>query len=411
MFQRFIAPQLIDALSDTPVVVLQGARQTGKSTLAQRIASEDRPADYLSMDHLPTLSAAQNDPAGFLAGLRGRNVVLDEIQRAPDLYLPIKAEVDRQRSPGRFLLTGSANVLLVPKLAESLVGRMELVTLWPLAQCEMAGAGSDFIENAFSGSFPIRAWPCDRGEIIRKALAGGYPEAVSRDQPERRASWFEAYVTTLLQRDVRDLANIQGMREMPLLLALIASRATAALNVSDLSRSARIPVATLNRYLTLLQATFLLQLIPPWSSNLSSRLVKAPKLLLSDTGVLAYLNGYSEQQLLASPSHAGALIENFCGMEIMKLASWSALQPRLFYFRTHDRREVDFVLQTRAGKLAGVEVKASASVGASDFSGLRSLADLAGDQFASGIVLYTGEQVVPFGERLFAVPMSALWQV
>jgi uncharacterized protein len=418
MYHRSVSQRLLEALSDAPVVVLQGARQSGKSTLAQMISLQSHPYEYLTMDSLSVLAAAQTDPHGFLVGLRGKRVILDEIQRVPELFVSIKEEVDRDRTPGRFLLTGSANAMLLPRLSDSLVGRLQLITLWPLAQCEIAeganGAAGDFIDAAFRAEFKTRRIPCDRQDVIRRALLGGYPEVVTRAAAtiprERMRNWYDAYVTTLLQRDVRDLSNIQGMSDLPLLLRLIASRATAALNIADLSRSSRIANVTLHRYLALLQAVFLIQLVQPWSGNLGSRLVKAPKLLLTDTGVLSYLNGLSEEQLLTAPAFAGPLVENFAGMELLKLASWSRQRPDLLYYRTHDRKEVDFVLQARSGALVGVEVKASATVEGADFRGLQSLAEAAGQSFACGILLYSGETLLPFGFNMYAVPISALWE-
>jgi predicted AAA+ superfamily ATPase len=413
MYKRSIATRLSEALADAPVVLLQGARQTGKSTLVQSALSDKRTATYLTMDNISVLAAAQQDPVGFLAGLRGRNVILDEIQRAPELFVSIKAEVDRDRTPGRFLLTGSANAMALPRLSDSLAGRMRVIALWPLAQSEIEGAPGSFIDLAFEGAFPTHRIACDRDDVIRRALTGGYPEVVTkagmRAPDVRLGDWFEAYISTLLQRDIRDLANIQGMSDLPLLLRLIAARATATFNAADLSRSARIPNATLHRYLALLQAIFVVQLIPPWSNNLSSRLVKAPKLLMTDSGVMSYLNGLSEAQVATAPTAVGPLLENFAGMELMKLASWNQHRPQLLHYRTHDQREVDFVLQARSGKLVGVEVKASCTIDAGDFKGLQSLAQTAGDAFVCGIVLYTGEFVLPFGSNLFAVPFSALW--
>lgn len=410
MWKRKITQQLLAALRDTPVVVLQGARQTGKSTLAQMIAAGDHPAAYLTMDNITNLVAVQQDPVGCLAGLGQQDVILDEIQRVPELFLPLKEAVDRNRRPGRFMLTGSANALLLPRLSDALVGRMELITLWPLAQCEIESVAADCVDAWFDPEpLRIRQFASNRQDVIQRALRGGYPEAVQRADEMRRKDWFDAYVTTLLQRDVRDLAAIQGLSELPLLLGLIAARATATLNASDLSRSARIPVSTLNRYLTLLQATFLVHLVPAWSSNLSTRLVKAPKLLLNDTGILAYLTGFTGANLETSPTAAGMLIENFVGMELIRQATWSQVRPQIFYFRTHDGKEVDFLLQSRSGNVVGVEVKAASAVQESDFKGLRALAELLGDRFVRGVVLYPGDTLLPFGPQLCAVPIAALW--
>ncbi|MCB0062456.1 MAG: ATP-binding protein [Caldilineaceae bacterium] len=431
MIQRYITARLLAALADTPVVVLQGARQTGKSTLAQQISEVYHPSLYLTMDNITTLIAAQQDPVGFLQGLRGQDVILDEIQRVPELFLPLKAEVDRERRSGRFLLTGSANALLVPHLAETLVGRLEVLTLWPLSQVEIAqseiaqskyspnelaaeqtsGQEQGFLGIAFAQEpLPVKQYVTDRSDVIARALRGGYPEAVARTSEERRLDWFDAYVTTLLQRDVRDLAQIQGLSELPRLLSLVAAQSTAVLNASDLARSAGMALTTLNRYLTLLQATFLVQQIPAWSTNLSKRVVKSPKLLLTDTGILAALTGMSTGQFETTPALVGMLIENFVGMELLKLLSWSSRRLQLFHFRTHDRKEVDFLLQDRMGGIVGMEVKAASAVQQTDFRGLQALAEIAGSHFVNGFVFYTGDTLLPFGEHMYAVPIAALWE-
>ncbi len=410
MIERKIRERLLSSLADTPIVVLQGARQTGKRTLVQRISEVYHPSTYLTMDNITTLIAAQQDPVGFLDGLRGQNVILDEIQRVPELFLPLKAEVDRDRISGRFLLTGSANALLVPHLADTLVGRLEVLTLWPLSQSELGGVDSDFLENAFGKEpLPVTRYETNREDIIARALRGGYPEAIALASAERRTDWFDAYVTTLLQRDVRDLAQIQGLRELPLLLSLLAAQSTALLNTADLARSATMSLTTLNRYLALLQATFMVQQIPAWSTNLSKRLVKSPKLLFSDTGILGALTGMSTTQFAITPTLVGMLIENFVGVELLKLLSWSSKRLQLFHFRTHDRKEVDFVLQDRMGTVVGIEVKAASAVQPSDFKGLHALADLLGPQFTNGFVFYTGDTLLPFGPSMYAIPIAALW--
>ena len=410
MWRRKLTDRLLTALEDTPIVFLQGARQVGKSTLVQSIANEQHPALYLTFDSITMLGAAQQDPVGFLASFGKQNIILDEIQRTPELFLPLKEEVDRQRRAGRFLLTGSANALVLPRLADILVGRMEVMTLWPLAQSEIEESESDFIDITFSdATVPIQRIVCSRENVIARALRGGYPEALSRNTEVRRSDWFKSYITTLLQRDVRDLAQIHGLSDLSLLLSLVAARATSLLNLSDLTRSANIPATTLSRYLTLLEATFVLQQVPAWSSNLSSRLTKAPKLLFGDTGVLTALTGMTEASIATLPTQAGVVVENFVGMELMKLLSWSQERAQLFHLRTQDRKEVDFLLQNRAGKVVGIEVKSASSVQESDFKGLRILAEMVGDQFARGCVFYTGDMVIPFGPKMIALPIAVLW--
>lgn len=405
MYARHLTPLLQEAWADTPVVMLNGPRQAGKSTLAARAIADAR---YLTLDDATVLGAATADPAGFLRGLGGP-VVLDEVQRAPALFPAIKAEVDRDRRPGRFFLTGSADVLLLPQVSESLAGRVELFTLWPLSQGEIEGRKETFVDAAF-GAGPLSAGePLGRQALIERIFAGGYPEALRRS-PSRRRAWFDAYVTTILQRDVRDLANIEGLTEMPRLLSLLAGRTASLLNYAELSRSMGLPQTTLKRYMALLEMTFLVRTVPAWSGNLSKRLVKAPKVLLADTGLAASLIGFDGARAEREGALLGALVESFVATELMKQAAWSDLQPRLFHYRTQAGREVDLVLEDRSGRLVGIEVKARQTAEAGDFKGLKELQGSVPEQFARGIVLYGGQEVVPFGERLQAIPISALWR-
>ncbi len=407
MLARNLTPRLLEALSDRPVVVLNGARQTGKSTLVAGLG--DRyPARYLTLDDPSVASAITTDPTGFLAGLDGP-VILDEIQRAPELFLPLKAAVDRDRRPGRFLLTGSANILLLPRLSESLAGRMEILTLWPFSQGEIERRQDGFLEFLFG---PGRKLPNVRGlervDLISRIVAGGFPEVVEM-RPARRRSWFRSYLTAILQRDVRDLANIEGLSALPNLLALLAARSASLLNFSELSRSSGLAMSTLKRYFSLLEALYLVQVVPAWSANLSKRLVKSPKTYLSDTGLLAHLLGVNEDRLLDRPSGVGSFVENFVALELWKQASWSEQQPSLYHFRTQAGSEIDFLLEDADGRIAAVEVKASATVGSRDVQPMKVLADELGDRFVRGVVLYTGTNVVPFDRKIHALPIDALW--
>ncbi len=414
MFQRNIEPQLLAALADTPVVLLSGARQTGKSTLAQHLVETGWPAQYVTLDDVTVLAAARSDPQGFLSAYDGA-VIIDEIQRASELFLPIKLSVDRNRKPGRFLLTGSANIMLMPALSDSLAGRMEILTLWPLSQGEINGVREDFVDRLLAKDFELsnlqsKKHKINREELIRLILRGGFPEVVERPVAERRLVWFRSYLTTILERDVRDLSKVEGLTEFPRLLALLATRIANLLNLSDVSRATTISLTTLKRYLTLLQATYLVFLLPPWTTNFGARAVKTPKLMLGDTGLLTSLLGVDEERLLENSALLGAALENFVVMETRKQISWSKTQPQMFHFRTHTGQEVDIVLEEASGRLAGIEVKASASVSSKDFKGLCALQGIAGKNFRRGIVLYTGSEVVSFGKDLLAAPITALWQ-
>lgn len=411
MLRRHIVDPLLAALQDTPVVLLHGARQTGKSTLARWIAQKLHPARYLTLDDAAVLGAVEADPHGFLAGNEDP-LVIDEVQRAPELFVAIKREVDRHRRPGRFLLTGSANVLLIPRLAESLAGRMEILTLWPLSQGEIAGTREGFVDAAYAAERPSTERPAGvRGEIVERLLRGGYPEIQGRLSADRRAAWFGSYLTTLLQRDVRDLSGIERLAELPRLLALLATRTAGLLNSAELARSAALPLSTLKRYLTLLETTFLLRPLPPWHDNLGKRLVKAPKVMLADTGLSSYLLGCDAERLAEDPGLLGRLLENFVIMELHKQAAWSRVRPGLYHFRTHAQQEVDIVMEDRKGRIVGIEVKASSSVGGEDFKGLRTLAEGTGRRFIRGLVLYTGLEAVSFGKQLDALPVSSLWRL
>lgn len=416
LYPRLATPLLQAALLDSPAVLLVGARQTGKTTLAKTLTQNNNAAaPYFTMDDATNFSLATSDPTGFIAGLGSGPVILDEVQRVPVLFPAIKAAVDTRRTPGRFLLTGSANVLVLPRISESLAGRMEIVTLWPLAQIEIEpGGGQESIIDRWFSQEPLPAasfLPTPHTDLTRRLMAGGFPEPLSRSDPARRRAWFRSYTTALLQRDVRDLAQIENVAALPRLLGLLASRAANLLNVSDISRSVDVPYATLTRYLSLLEATYLIHTLPAWSSNLGLRLIKSPKLLFTDTGLAASLMGLDAKRLENEPHLIGSLLENFAAMELVKLSSWSQTQPTLFHFRTTAQQEVDLVLESPSGHIVGVEVKASATVGPSDFKGLRALAEMGGkERFVRGLVLYTGDQIVPFGENLAAVPLASLWK-
>lgn len=410
MFTRHLTAALLNALSDSPVVFLNGPRQSGKSTLVRGLAAGPHRARYLTLDDLSVLAAARGDPLGFLAGLDGP-VILDEVQRAPELFLPLKAEVDRDRRPGRFLLTGSASVTVLPQLSQALVGRMEILTLWPLSQGEVEGVKENFVDALFEPELaPPDFKPSSRADLWKRVGRGGYPEPFARAQPERRRAWVDSYVATIVQRDVQDLANIEGLTVLPRLLGLLAARSAGLTNYAELSRTMGLPQTTLKRYLALLEATFLSHPVPPWSGNLGKRLVKAPKLFLNDAGLAAALLAVDAERLAADGNLAGPLLETFVMAELAKQSSWSRTRPRLYHFRTQAGAEVDFVLEDARGRCVGIEVKAG-GVGAGDFKGLKALAEILGKRFVRGVVLSASPETTPFGRNLHALPVDALWRL
>ena len=407
-YPRQAAQPLREALADSPVVLVHGPRQCGKTTLAQRVGE---PLDYvyLSFDDDTVRAAAEADPIGFVEGLPQR-VILDEIQRVPALFTTIKHAVDRQRSPGRFLLTGSANVLLLPQLADSLAGRMAVLRLHPLAQCELAAQPGGFLDALFQARFPFGHRQRLGPQLAERIVAGGYPAALVRPAGRRRRAWYRDYIDALVQRDVRDLSRIHALDALPRLLALAAAQTAQLFNASDLAAPFQLSRPTIADYVTLLEYVFLLERLRPWHSNRINRLVKTPKLHLGDSGLACALLGVDAAALAADRTLLGQVLETFVFQELRRQDSWAETPADFFHYRDRDGVEVDIVIERGARALAGVEVKAAATVMARDFRGLEKLREATGERFAAGVLLYDGQATLGFGDRLFAVPLSVLWQ-
>lgn len=392
------------------MLFLAGARQTGKSTLVKSLmGAQGQPYTFRSFDDLGVLASAKGDPEGFIASL-GDRAILDEVQRVPELLLPIKASVDRDRRPGRFVLTGSANVLTLPRVSESLAGRMEIIPLWPLSQSEMEGVGSGFLDACFQGQPQGLHWSrSGRQDILDRALRGGYPEVVSCSTQEARTRWFDAYLTTLIQRDLRDLSNIEGLAHLPRLLQGVAARAGSGMNIADLGRSLGLGQVTLKRYMTLFETLFLMVELPPWFENLGKRLSRTPKVYYNDSGLLAHLLGLEPEAFATLQAPFGPVLENFVVMELTKMAGQSSARPTLFHMRTSTGTQVDVVLENRRREIVGIEVKAASTVSESDFKGLRTLQGALGSRMKCGVVLHSGTEALPFGPGLWAMPVQSLW--
>ncbi|MCY4624833.1 MAG: ATP-binding protein [Chloroflexi bacterium] len=418
---RFITPRLAEALEDSPVVLIQGPRQSGKTTLAQMMCAPANlqgldaaagPAyGYLSFDDDVVRAGAEADPMAFVDRLPDR-VVLDEVQRAPGLFTALKLEVDRRRTPGRFLLTGSTNVLAVPTVQESLAGRLETIHLHPLSQSELhtgAPAAPSFLDALFTDGPRARRTARLGPKLADLIVSGGYPPALARPPGRRRANWYRNYISAQMQRDVADVSRIRGLDVLPRLLALAATQTAQLFNVSSLAAPFQLSRPTIGDYVTLLERAYLLERLPPWYSNRGKRLVKTPKLHVGDTGVVCSLLGVSAQALLDDRTLLGQVAETFVFQELRRQAGWHADPVEFYHYRDKDQYEVDVVMEC-AGRVAGVEVKAGATVTQSDFRGLRRLKEACAERFAAGAVLYDGEAVVGFGESLFAVPMQTLWE-
>ena len=405
-YSRYIKPQLEEALQDTPVVLIHGPRQAGKTTLAQELASDRY--HYITFDDDTELAAAKNDPRGYIDDLPGF-CILDEIQRVPELFPSIKRAVDQRRTPGRFLLTGSANILAMPRLAESLAGRMEVVNLRPLSRCEIESSSAGFLADAFAGkinpTFNTRL-----GEtLFDYVIAGGFPEPLQRSSSKRQRAWYSNYLHVMVQKDITEFAKIHHAEDIPALLQKAANHTASLFNVAEINRGLGLDAKTTRRYLGLLKQLFLIETLEPWFNNRNKRLIKTPKMHITDTGLLCSLLKVNKAQLMKNRTLMGPILETFVYAELRKQADWFGEDLQFFHYRDKDQYEVDVVIQDEADNLIGIEVKLAASVKESDFKGLKRFQSQHLDKVVGGYLLYDGERTLSFGDGLKAVPIQALW--
>lgn len=413
VIDRHVKPHVLEALEDTRIVVLQGARQVGKTTLVREIVDE-RDGRLLTLDDPATLARAAADPLGFLLEEPERLLAIDEVQRLPDLILPLKYVVDRDTRPGRFLLTGSANLLRLPSMPDSLAGRVERIELHGFSQGELAGHRESFVDRLLAGErFARHTSTLHRHHYLQRAVAGGYPEALARPEGRRRDAWFDNYADGIVRREAEELTNLQRLAELPKILRVLASRNSGELNMADVARDTEIPVRTLAPYVDLLHTLYLVQTTPAWSTNLAQRVIERPKVSLLDSGLAARLMYVSAAGAApeASPQVAGGLLEGFIAGELRRQLTWCEERAELGHFRERTAGEVDIVLETPDGRVAGLEVKATSAPGRNDAKGLAHLRDRLGSRFVAGLVLHTGDTGGSLGDRLTAVPMDAVWTV
>lgn len=404
-------PRLEQALADTRIVVVQGARQVGKSTLAEQVL-KGRGGVSVTLDDPASLDFARIDPTGFVEQAPDRTLLIDELQRAPELVVALKASVDRDQRPGRFLVTGSANLLDLSSTHESLTGRAERIDLYPFSQRELATNPGSFIDLAFAPeALSEHKSALGREDYIERALAGGYPEALGRASTRRREDWYDAYISQIVRRDAPDISGLQRIADLPRLLRLIAGRMGSTMVWSSLAADAGIPRRTLDPYVALLETLYLTHTLPAWAVNLTSREVKQPKVFPVDSGLASGLLGATVAGLGPTAPLSGAVLECFVVGELRRQQAWADQRSSLYHYRDSRGVEVDAVLETPDGRVVGVEVKATSTVRAKDAAGLGVLRDRLGERFVAGYVLHTGPSSISVGERITALPMDVLWTV
>lgn len=402
-FSRQLKSQMDIAMRDTPVVLINGPRQSGKTTLVKQYS----PAlPYYTLDDDNLLNAVKHDPVGFVKGID--KAIIDEIQRAPELLRAIKHSIDQNRQPGRFLLTGSANLLALPQIGDSLAGRMEILTLLPLSLAEIECRENYFLNYASHQSWRHPSQSMRQLDIISQSLIGGYPEMLLRQDPARRNAWAKSYVRAIVERDIKDISSIEKLVEMPRLLEVLAQQSGKLTNFTQIGGQLNLDTKTTQKYIGLLETLFLVKQLRPWHGNSLNRILKAPKIYFLDSGLLASLNRMTPQSIQTYKSDFGALLETWVYGELLKTTMMASAPWNIYFYRDKDKVEVDFVLENHAHKIIGVEVKASSTVSSQDFRGLRKLAALSDKDWVSGIVLYNGEKCLSFGDSLWAIPFSFL---
>ncbi|HXF90932.1 MAG TPA: ATP-binding protein [Candidatus Nitrosotenuis sp.] len=399
--QRRIKDHIASVLQDTPIILISGPRQCGKSTLASEFSDH-----HATLDDYSVLDSIRSDPEGYLkARLMERKMspfILDEAQLAPELFRPLKKLIDLDKKPGMMILTGSANILSWEKMPDSLVGRMESIELFPFSLSEVSEVQSNWIDGIFDGGeiselFQTKVAKEDYEYFL---MSSGFPEAFARRDPHRREDWLRNYVHALIERDARTLGNIESPGHLHKLMIFLSNQIGSTVNQTNIAQQVGISRPTMSKYLSYLELLYLITFVHPWHRNLNKRLVKTPKIYLNDTGILRYFRPDSAQ--------TGTLVEQHVLCELKKQISFSRSKPRLYFYRTLEGAEVDFILEHRNGQLIGIEVKSTQQISQSTFKNLISFKKDNEHQFLKGLVFYNGDSILPFGPNLFAIPLRCL---
>ena len=411
MFTRYSIEQVKIAMSDTPVVFVMGPRQVGKTTLVQSLIEEEKSDgwEFISLDDETQYDVVQADRIGFIRNLPDKRIALDEVQRIPELFRAIKQSVDENRKPGRYLMTGSANPLLLPRLSDSLAGRIAFIRLKTLSECEIRNEKPAFLSKLLNQEYLSSRDIRIREHLLRRLIVGCFPEPVLRNDTERSAVWYQDYVETQVYRDIRDLTHIDHPEQLANLLEITAFYAGKLVDLTELAGIIEMNRTTVKKYISLLEQLFLIQRLPAWHSSEYKRLIKMPKLYPVDTGLMCALRGLNKERLLNQPNIFGLAVETFVFNELQKQAAWIKDRLKFYHYRDKDKVEVDFIIEDGAGDCFAIEVKSGATLTSKDFVGLKRLNEIAGDRFKLGVILYDGDRTSAFGDRLFTVPLGALW--
>ena len=411
LVDRHLLPFARDALDVFPAVVIQGARQVGKSTFAGMLV-EGRHAQHFTFDDAATRDAVSVDPAAFVAQFPGQTLVLDEVQRAPEIVLPMKAAIDRSRTPGRFVLTGSADLLKVSGAADSLAGRAVTVHVQGLSQGELAGTVDDLVTYVLGGG-QLAGLRSDwlRHDYVAMLARGAYPE-VQHLEGRMRTTWLDSYLTRVIERDATSIHRLVQPARLKAVLRLLAANQSGELVKGRVAEQSGVPASSISAYLDVAQAIFLTAAVPPWTPNLTRREIGRHKSVVLDSALTMRLARITAGQLepLIGPDHLGGLLEGFVVAELMKQAGWSQTSFDLRHYRDRSGSEVDVIVELDDGRIIGIEVKSSSSFKGDQFARLRALASKAGSRFAAGILFGTGQSSVQHAEGLWGLPISALWE-
>lgn len=405
-YKRWFADILRQSLKVRRVAVISGARQCGKTTLAKQMVSEK--VIYKTLDDVTLLKAAQDDPQSFIK-TTADTFIIDEIQKAPDLLPSIKLVVDQNNRPGQFLLTGSADIRKLPQVSESLAGRIKNIHLRTLSYGEILGNQPNFMERLFKRDFRDQIKGYDKRKVIEIAFAGGYPEPLALQSVRRRKSWFNDYVDTLISKDLRDISNIKRVSVLKELVKILAAWSSKFLDVPDLCGKLSISRQTFDSYLNALESLYLFERVPSWIKTDYARVGKKDKLFMADTGLMASLLNWNQEEVLLNPDRAGKLVETLVYHELSIQSEMC--DAKIFHYRDRENREVDFVVESEDEQVACIEVKAGSAISKSDFKHLEWFRkNIVKDRDVITIILYTGENTLSFGDGLLAVPLAALWE-